>query len=103
MALTISGTRIFLTRGDTLKIRLTLQRVVDGSQTEYEPQEGDQIRFALKHKTMNNARTEFVDTEPILTKIIPVSDMILQLDPEDTAGIGFGKLESRTSRCTSWL
>ena len=81
MASRVEKTNIFLTRGDTLYLHVTLKKQ-DG--TEYEMQEGDKLRFALK-------RT-YSDAEPRLTKqIIPVVDeatqetnLTLKIEPEDT-------------------
>ena len=41
------GTKIYLTRGDTLRRQVVIQNE-DGS--DYQPAEGDRVRFALKLK-----------------------------------------------------
>lgn len=76
MAVDISGTTIKLTRGDTLKILLNLQ---DSHGYTYCPNEGDQIRFAMK--------ADYNDPEPLILKVIPNNTLMLTLDPEDTKNL----------------
>ena len=83
----IEGTTITMTRGDTL----TVQIIMIGENEPYTPQEGDSLRFALKHPKLNGKRTEYVDPEPLIEKQIPTDTQLLRLDPEDTKGLGFGK------------
>ncbi|MBP3851266.1 MAG: hypothetical protein J6D36_01845 [Erysipelotrichaceae bacterium] len=73
----INGTTITLTRGDTLRLELSLTK--DGE--AYEMQDGDKIRFALKK--------EYRDVDVLIEKEI-ASDMILELVPEDTKPLAFG-------------
>lgn len=73
----LNGTTITLTRGDTLRLELSLTK--DGE--AYEMQDGDQIRFALKK--------EYRDEDVLIEKAI-ASDMILELVPEDTKPLAFG-------------
>lgn len=80
MSLSISGTTIRLTRGDSLKIIVTPINV-DGS--DYEAEDGDVIRFAMK-KSYN-------DQEPLIEKNIPVDTYLLELDPSDTKKLRFGE------------
>ena len=87
MSYSINGNTITLTRGDTLRVLIEIE--VDGE--VYTPQNGDSVRFALKHKTMNSDSSEFTDEEPLILKDIPIDTMILQLDPSDTKNLGFGK------------
>lgn len=68
----ISGTTIFLTRGDTLKLTVEL--------TNYELQQGDVIRFALKK--------DYSDTTPLILKNLV--DGVLTLEPSDTKSLDFG-------------
>ncbi len=70
----IENNNIFLTRGDTLLLKLDL--IKDGK--SYIPQQGDSIRFAMKRKYSDD------DSDVILVKDIPINDLILQIDPEDT-------------------
>ena len=86
MASSISGTSITLTRGDTLRIKIKITL----DEQEYIPVEGDTIRFALKHPTLNSKKTDYKDTEPLILKAIPINTMILELEPSDTKNLQFG-------------
>lgn len=85
MSSKISGTSITLTRGDTLKVLISISK----NGQPYTPVQGDAIRFALKHKTMNNKQTAYKDTQPLIIKNIPINTMILQLEPNDTKELDF--------------
>ncbi len=80
---------ITLTRGDTFKCTITLREQAGGE--EYKPVEGDTIRFALKSEQMNSKKSEYKDDEPLIRKDIPIDTLLLQLDPEDTKNLPFGK------------
>lgn len=80
MSYSITGTTITLTRGDTFEALVSATKN-DG--TPYVPVEGDSIRFAMKEN--------YTDARPLLVKDIPISTMMLVLEPEDTAGLNFGK------------
>ena len=75
----ISGNNITLTRGDTLKVQLSLYK----NGAEYTPEAGDVIRFAMK-KT-------YGDALPILNKTIPNETLMLTIDPNDTKTLEFGQ------------
>ena len=83
----VNGNKITMTRGDTLRIKVDI--TVDGE--TYEPVNGDVVRFALKHDSLNSTKTEFTDTEPLVLKTIPNETLVLELEPEDTKSLGFGK------------
>lgn len=85
MSSAIKGTSITLTRGDTLRVKINI--TVDGE--EYTPVAGDSIRFAVKHNIMNQKRSEYKDTQPLLIKQIPYDTMILELEPQDTKSLPF--------------
>lgn len=87
MSSKISGTTITLTRGDTLRVLVTMHY---GGE-EYIPQEGDALQFALKRRIYNTKKTEFLDEEPLILKTIPIDTQVLTLDPEDTKPLGFGQ------------
>ena len=72
----IEGTKITLTRGDTLSVKLTLN---DSEGNPYQPTEGDVIRFAMKK--------HYNDEECILVKNIPTDTMILRIDSDDTKAL----------------
>lgn len=82
-----SNNKIKLTRGDTAIAVLTL---LDAEGNPYVPEQGDSIRFALKHPTMNADQTEYTDTEPLLIKTIPTDTLTLHIEPDDTKDLGFG-------------
>lgn len=79
MSFKVKKNTIFLTRGDTFKAHLTINNP-DG--TEYTPQEGDTVRFALKEN--------IEDQECLILRDIPTDTMLLVLNPEDTKGLEFG-------------
>ena len=76
MSVEISGSTIKMTRGDTLRVVLTLK---DKEGNVYTPLENDVIRFAMKKN--------YDDPEPLLLKIIPHDTMELVLDPIDTKNL----------------
>ena len=75
----IRGTTITVTKGDTLEaiVELFLE---DG--TPYQPQEGDEIRFALKQR--------YEDQEPLLLKPIPNDTLRLRLESAETKRLRSG-------------
>jgi len=85
MSVKVNGTKITMTRGDTLRLKIGIER--DGE--PYEPTENDAVRFAVKHRTMNITKTEYTDTEPLIEKSIPYDTLILELEPSDTKPLGF--------------
>lgn len=80
MALEIQGSKITLTRGDSLRIYISLK--YKNTKTQYIPEEGDQIRFALKKK--------YSDIEPLILKQIPTDTLLLHLTHEDTESLNVG-------------
>lgn len=94
MSVQITNNKIEMTRGDTLRIRVALYvPVLDENGTvidreEYIPDPSDSIRFAVKHVTMKSGK-QYKDPEPIILKDIPISTLILQLDPTDTKNLDF--------------
>jgi hypothetical protein len=75
--LTIKGNQIFLTRGDTMFIKLSLEKE-DG--TDYVPTEADRIYFRLKKYA----------TYPDILIEKQLAGMILELTPNDTIHLNFG-------------
>ena len=71
---------IVLTRGDTFVC--TVEPKVKSTGEPYTPEQGDEIRFAMKQ--------DYSDTEPLIEKVIPTNTCILQLDPLDTKELPFG-------------
>lgn len=74
-----SNNNIELTRGDTLKVKVN---IFINSEL-YTPQEGDEIRFAMKRN--------YTDKNPLILKAIPFDTMMLHLKPEDTKHLIFGR------------
>lgn len=84
---TISNNAITITRGDSGIAEITLT-TAEGEQ--YVPQEGDSIRFALKSNKFTPKMTEFIDSEPLIEKSIPITDLNLRIYPNDTKDLPFG-------------
>lgn len=70
-----------LTRGDTGLFSITLY-AADG--TEYVPTEGEMVTFYLLKKNCDDL------SDAILTKDIPISEMLLELTPSETANLDTG-------------
>lgn len=79
MAFRVKNTTIYLTRGDTFKALITITNP-DG--TIYTPQEGDEIRFAMKQ--------DVEDEECLIIRDIPLESMMLILYPADTKSLEYG-------------
>ena len=79
MSAEISGTKITLTRGDTLQTTVSLLKK-DGSL--YTPVEGDTIVFRMKR--------HYSDSQPLIEKILDNEDLTLEILPEDTKKLPFG-------------
>lgn len=75
----IYGTKIHLTRGDTLIANLEIKR----DDETYIPAAGDVIRFAMKK--------DYKDEEPLILKTIDNNEMVLRLDSSDTKSLEFGE------------
>lgn len=84
----IKGNTIEMTRGDTLIVTV---EIMDENGHDYTPEEGDAIRFALKHAEMTLGRKGYKDADPLITKTIPNDSLVLQLEPADTKGLDFGE------------
>ncbi len=72
MSHSISGTNITLTRGDTLFLKINMEK--DGE--SFTPEEGSVVRFAMK--------SSYEDDEPILLKDVPIDTLLLEIEPNDT-------------------
>ena len=73
--------KITLTRGDSFYA--TINVVSSIGRTPYEPEVGDQIRFAMKKN--------YDDTTVLIEKSIDPEDLILALDPADTKTLAYGE------------
>lgn len=89
MSVKVDGNTITMTRGDTLRLKVDI--VVDDE--AYTPQAHDVVRFALKHGQLNAMKTEYADKKPLISKVVPNSTQTLQLDPDDTKSLGFGRYD----------
>jgi hypothetical protein len=69
----IDGTTMYLTRGDTLDVTVT---ILNEDGTEYTPTEYDAVRFAVKNSYSDQRTIIYVD--------IPIDTMRLRLESEDT-------------------
>lgn len=76
----IDDSNITLTRGDTLWVKVN---ILDENGDIYEPKDTDEIRFAMKRR--------YKDAECLIKKTIPNNTLILELKPEDTKQLAFGK------------
>lgn len=85
MSYSVSGTDITLTRGDTLKVKISLTK----DEEPYIPVEGDRIRFALKHNKMLKDKSDYEDPTPLVEKDVSIDTMTLVLDPGDTKHLAF--------------
>ena len=83
----VTDTKITMTRGDTLRVEISIQR----DEEPYVPEAGDVVKFYLKHNVMNSKRTAYKDEQPLVTKDIPIETMALTLDPSDTKTLDFGQ------------
>lgn len=77
----INGTRISMTRGDTLQAQV---EIFDTSGDPYTLQEGDRVRFAMKDRSKRSCG------HILLYKDIP-SNLVLTLLPEDTETLPYGE------------
>lgn len=77
----INGSRIIMTRGDTFTAEVEIYKK---NGDPYECQEGDRVRFAMKSRNKNGCG------QVLMIKEIPISTLILQLDPEDTEPFDYG-------------
>lgn len=78
MSYSVDGTKITMTRGDTVRIQVAID--IDGE--EYTPQEGDVVRFA--------AKKAWTDEEPCILITIPNDTLVLTIEPNDTKQLEFG-------------
>lgn len=78
MSYSVDGTKITMTRGDTVRIQVAID--IDGE--EYTPAEGDAVRFA--------AKKAWTDEDPCILIDIPTDTLVLTINPEDTKQLEFG-------------
>ena len=78
MSYSVDGTKITMTRGDTVRIQVAID--IDGE--EYTPEVGDVVRFA--------AKKAWTDEEPCILITIPNDTLVLTIEPNDTKQLEFG-------------
>ena len=83
----VDKTRISLIRGDSLILNIEI-KVGD---YDYDIQNTDIIMFVLRDGELFKDKTDYVVKKPVIVKMIPNDKLILQLDPEDTAQLSFGR------------
>ena len=76
MSVSIVKTTIIMTRGDTLKTKIS---ITDSNGQPYIPVDGDSIRFA--------AKKQYTDEAPCIIKDIPIDTCVLHLEPSDTKSL----------------
>jgi len=81
---TIKGTTIIMTKGDSAYITVS---ILNADGTEYVPQAGDTVRFAMKR--------DYTDQEPLLVINIPTETMELVIRPDDTKDLEAGQIHGR--------
>lgn len=81
---TIEDNRIYLTRGDTADISLTITQL-DGS--EYEVQEGDTLIFRMKKYATKESSEVLIEK----TALVSEGEITFSLMPEDTLTLAFGE------------
>ena len=84
----VENNAITLTRGDSGIAEITLTTEAG---EQYTPQEGDSVHFYAKPNKFTLKMTEFVAAEPVIEKTIPITDLNLRLNPQDTKDLPFGE------------
>ena len=87
MSVKVVGTKITMTRGDTLLLQVN---IFQDDNEEYVCQPGDSVRFAARPAGLNAAKTEYANNI-VIDKPIPTDSLMLQLEPADTKQLPFGK------------
>ena len=84
-----------LVRGNVFETTVAVKYSDSGE--PYEFQAGDRLVFELKRNKMTLGNTEYVDTEPLVTKEIPTESCLLRLEPSDTEDLPFGHYDYEIS------
>lgn len=84
---TKNGYDIELTRGDyfAAKVGMTI------GEEHYTPEEGDVLRFAMKHNELKPDGSDYTDAEPLLDINIPLDTCLLEIQESDTKTLAFGE------------
>lgn len=78
--LSVSGTNIKLTRGDTAYLTLDLS----ANSEPYQYEEGDVVTFSVRKTTDDN------DTQYLFQKVVAAGETII-IEPEDTKSLEYGR------------
>ena len=81
---TIDENKIYLTRGDTAEITVTLKKLDD---TDYEMQSGDVLYFRMKKYPTNDPSGILIEK----TADVSAEEISISLEPEDTIDLAFGE------------
>ena len=84
---TKNGYDIELTRGDYFAV--VVDMTLDGE--AYTPEEGDALRFAVKHNKLKSDGSDYEDVNPLITINIPLDTCLLQIQKSDTKDLAFGE------------
>ena len=84
---TKNGYDIELTRGDYFAA--TVDMTIDGE--TYTPEEGDVLRFAVKHNKLKSDGSDYMDQNPLIEITIPLDTRLLQIQESDTKELAFGE------------
>lgn len=90
----VEDNHIYMTRGDSFSRKIDIMQKDSecGELYPYEMQPGDQVIFALKTDEYIGIRyTDFKEAEPLLRKEVSPETLMLELEPEDTRDLKFGK------------
>ena len=80
MGYSVSENDIYMTKGDTVKLKVNIDYKENSE--PYEPQEGDRVIFSVKRHVS--------DKKPVIEKEVPLDTLLLVLDPDDTKNLGLG-------------
>ena len=83
----VEKTRVSLIRGDSLILHIGIKE----NGEDYKVQPNDTIKFFLRNSELKKDKTEYVVDKPLVTKTIDNAELKLQMDPEDTIKLPFGR------------
>ena len=91
MGYKVVGDTIYLTRGDTLRLKVDIMIGEDPNVEPYIPEPNDSVRFAVKKAIyIGGEYKELEDHDPLIIKQVPIDTLILHLEPNDTKKLPFG-------------
>lgn len=84
---TKNGYDIELTRGDYFAATVDMKL----NDESYTPEEGDVLRFAVKHNKLKSDGSDYEDENPLIEITIPLESRLLQIQESDTKELAFGE------------